>query len=304
MHKVKAGIIQMETRIGRYQDNVERAMSAIDRCAAESCDLVCLPEAFSTTLDFGSIEKVSEPIPGTTSELLAEKARDKGIHIIASILEKDGGEVYSSTLLLDPKGNIRSVYRRVHVFELEGRFMSRGLSGFKTCETAIGRIGLISGYDINFPESSRALFIQRAEIIACPAQIPALFSQATRLLVAARAQESSCYFLFASSVGENSAAGIRYMGRSCVMQSSIGLEPYSTEYVERDMLLADASHQEAIIFAELDMRQVRREQEENPHLKDRVPAAYGGLLEDAAAQPEARTLMWDTAVFRKGGHRV
>jgi predicted amidohydrolase len=294
----------METRIGKYQDNLERALSAIDFCASERCDLVCLPEAFSTTLDFGGIEKVSEPIPGKTADLLAEKAREKGIHLVASILEKQDSKVYSSAFLLDDRGDIRSIYRRVHVFELESRFMSAGDLGFKTCETALGRIGLISGYDINFPEACRSLFLQRAELIVCPAQIPLLFSNATRLLAAARAQESSCYFLFASSIGENSAAGIKYMGRSCVLRGSIGLERFSTEYVEREMVLADAEYREGVILTELDMRQLRREQQENPHLKDRAPAAYSGLVEDAGAEAGGRTLMWDTVVFRKGGHRV
>lgn len=266
---MKVGVIQLKSEISNYQSNIDRAIRMIDRCIEERCDLICLPEAFSTTLDFRRCKEVSEDIPGRTSELLCGKAKESGVHLVAGILEKKNEDVYSSVVLINPKGEIAGIYRRVHLFQLEKRFIRAGNS-LMVFETSIGRIGIIIGYDINFPEACRLLFEQKAEIIVCPTQIPDTFAYATRLLSLARAIENSCYFILVSSVGENIPARFKYMGNSLIARSSVALDPYSTDYIRENEIIAQADDNETIIYGSLDLRRLRREQDVNPHYSDRV----------------------------------
>jgi len=302
---VRIGIAQLECRIGAYESNIERAGALLQECAQAGCGLVCLPEAFATTLDFGGVDAVSETIPGRTSAWLCDAASRHGIWLCAGILERGPTRAHSSTLLVSPSGAIAATYRRAHVFSLESRFLARGDGGFPVVETDIGRIGLMAGYDINFPEASRMLFLRRAEVILCPVQIPRLYAGATLCLARARAQECSACFVLASSVGENSAAGFEYMGSSCIVQSCVGVDPYSTDYVAQEAVLARVANTggEGYICADVDVDLLRRLQEQNPHYADRCPAAYGGLLATAGQGAPADASLWGSAVYRTAGRR-
>jgi predicted amidohydrolase len=268
---IKAGLIQFNARINEYDKNVARAVSMLDACAAEGCRLACLPEAFSTSLDLGGAKKTAESIPGKTTDILCGKARGSKMHIVAGIMEKDGGAIYSSAVLITDTGEIAGVYRRNHIYQLEKRVITGG-NGSKVFSTGVARIGIIIGYDINFPESSRSLFRQRAELIICPSQIPEPFSCASDYLSVARAAENSCYFLFVNSVGENALARLKYSGNSLIARSPVALDHDSTDYVKESGIIARGNSEESIVYGELDLSRLRREQAENPHYKDMLPA--------------------------------
>jgi predicted amidohydrolase len=89
-------------------------------------------------------------------------------------------------------------------------------------------------------------------------------------LAVARAIENSCYFVLASSIGENIFARIKYMGNSMIARSPIALDPFSMEYVEEKEIIAKANGNETMIHGKVDLKRLRREQEENPHYKDMV----------------------------------
>jgi predicted amidohydrolase len=302
---VRIGIVQLECRIGAYESNIDRAGALLRECVQGGCSLVCLPEAFATTLDFGGVDAVSETIPGKTSTWLCDAAVRYRIWLCAGILERRYPRAYSSTVLISPSGEIAVTYRRAHVFSLEGRFLARGDGSFPVVETNIGRIGLMAGYDINFPEASRILFLRRAEIILCPVQIPRLYAAATVCLARARAQECSACFVLASSVGENSAAGFEYMGSSCIVQSCVGVDPYSTDYVAQRAMLSSVgdSGGEGCLCADVDVELLRRLQEQNPHYADRCPALYGELLSTAGHDAPVDGSLWGSAVYRIAGRR-
>lgn len=280
MNFLKIGVIQLDVQVNNYDGNIERAMRMLDICADKGCQLVCLPEAFSTSIDLRGIEQISEEIPGKTSQILCRKAEERKIYIIAGIIEKEEN-IYSSSLLINSKGEIVDVYRRVHIYQLERRFLSPG-NFLKVNETPIGRIGMIIGYDINFPESCRYLFRKRAEIIVCPAHIPHPFASTTVHLAIARAIENGCYFILVSSVGENIFARIKYMGNSLIARSPVALDPYGPEYIKEDELIAKADSNETIIYGKFSLRRLRREQRENPNYKDMVMVScfeYGNIKE-------------------------
>jgi predicted amidohydrolase len=264
---VRVGVVQMRVRTGRVEDNLERAEAFVRDARARGCRLVVLPEAFATGLDLPRSRERATPIPGPRLEWLARLAAAEGVYLAAGLLEAHEGAVYSTAVLLDDGGRLLHLYRRANVYDLEAYFLASGGAGY-VVDTPLGRIGMIVGYDVQFPETLRLLFAQSAEIVVCPALLLRPFAESIRQMVRARPAENCCYFLFASATGENTLAGLTYLGDSAILQSPIGLRPYSSEFRRQEPVLAEAGREEALLTADLDLEQLRRLQAANPLLKD------------------------------------
>jgi predicted amidohydrolase len=281
--RLRVGVVQMRVRTGRMDDNLERAEGFVQAARADGCRLVVLPEAFATGLDLPRSRERATPIPGPQLEWLARLAAAEGVYLAAGLLESHGDAVYSTAVLLDDAGRLLHRYRRANVYDLEAYFLTGGAAG-RVVETPLGRIGMIVGYDVQFPETLRLLFAQSAEIVICPALLLRPFADSIRQMVRARPAENCCYFLFASATGENTLAGLTYLGDSAILQSPIGLRPYSSEFRRQEPVLAEAGRNEALLTADLDLEGLRRLQGANPLLKDFRRSAFSRLVHSLAEE--------------------
>jgi len=264
---LKVALGQLRVRTNRPDDNLARAAAFVGEAAAQGCALIVLPEAFSTGLNLPRSRECATRIPGPGLNWLAELAVRHGIHIAAGVLEDAGDAVYSTSVLIDNAGTLISSYRRINIYDLESYFISSG-AGLSIADTSIGRIGMIAGYDIQFPETLRGLFAQNAEIIICPSLLLKPFTQSVRQMALARAAENCCYFLFCSATGENTLAGLTYMGNSLILQSPVGIRNYSQDFRAQEPVLAEAGREEQLVVADLDLGNLRRLQAANPLLRD------------------------------------
>ena len=140
--------------------------SRLDRLTGQQIDLVCLPELVNITGVAGPSTDLAEPIPGPTSDRLSEKARDFGMYVAASILERQGDAVYNTGLLIDRTGGLVGKYRKTHLTLREGLLNGwtpgNDLSLFYT---DFGTVGYMICYDGHFPEVPRVLALQGADVI-------------------------------------------------------------------------------------------------------------------------------------------
>jgi predicted amidohydrolase len=79
--------------------------------------------------------------------------------------------VFNSSALVGPDG-VLAVYRKLHLWGEEPRWFERGERPAQVVATGHGRIGLAVCYDIEFPELTRGLALQGAELIAVPTNWP------------------------------------------------------------------------------------------------------------------------------------
>lgn len=79
-------------------------------------------------------------------------------------------------MLFGPEGIIGS-YRQIHLSQESQKWASAG-EHWRVFDTALGRIGLLSGHDALFPESARILALMGCDIIACSAALSAGFTAA------------------------------------------------------------------------------------------------------------------------------
>ena len=270
---VRVAAVQLSVKVGAQEDNLHRARKLLSQCGAAECQLAVLPEAFATGLNLPKLKEIAEPIPGPTSGFLRNAAMEERMYVAGGVVERDGEKVYSSALLFDPSGALVGRYRRIHTYALEQRFLNPG-DECTVMETPIGRIGMILGYDINFPELSRLLFRQRVEILLCPTQLLRPFTKAVRAMAISRAAENCCYFVMSSSTGANTLANLTYMADSVIVRNPVGMTSHSLDYINKREIIAEAGESEGIIQGDLDITQIRREQEENPHYSDGLMLSY------------------------------
>ncbi|MEV0583387.1 carbon-nitrogen hydrolase family protein [Nonomuraea sp. NPDC050310] len=147
--------------------NLERAREAL--AAAEGADLAIFPEAALTR--YGKrITELAEPLDGPFVAGLAEAAREHGVAVIAGTFEPGAdGRVHNTAVALRPDGSLAAAYRKIHLFDSfgaqESTLVARGDEPV-VVELAGLRVGLVTCYDVRFPELTRALVDRGAELFA------------------------------------------------------------------------------------------------------------------------------------------
>ena len=190
------------------KEAVEFYAGKLDQVAGLGIDLVCLPENINTDEVVGDRWEMIEPIPGPTTERLAEKARQHNVYIAASIAERDGNARYNTAVLIDRQGAIVAKYRKTHLTVSE-QLLSGITAGseFVVHEADFGKVGLMVCFDHHFPEVPRILALKGAEVLVMPnaadgREKGALWESAMRM----RAVDNHVYIVSAVNFGRSLVA--------------------------------------------------------------------------------------------------
>jgi deaminated glutathione amidase len=182
--------------------------------------LVLLPEAFMR--DFGKpssdISAFAEPLDGPFVARLTEFAAAHDTTVVAGMFEisDDPGRPYNTLAVVDRDG-LRASYRKIHLYDSFGYKESERLSAgeIEPVLVDIGglSVGLMTCYDLRFPELARELVRRGAQLLVAPSAWVAGPGKVEhwRTLVAARAIENT---VFLAAVGQ---PGPRYTGHSLVV---------------------------------------------------------------------------------------
>jgi predicted amidohydrolase len=169
--------------------NRAKYLEFIAMAAARGADLLVFPELslqgylYQLTPDWTlpaeelEYQYVSaETIPGETTQLLGEAARQHDLHIIFGMTERvegyGGGTgcLFNTAVLLGPSGVV-GTYRKVHIPAGENHVFRAG-TAFPVYETPLGRVGLQICYDKCFPEPSRVYALKGADLLVMPTAYP------------------------------------------------------------------------------------------------------------------------------------
>ncbi|MFI6662030.1 carbon-nitrogen hydrolase family protein [Streptomyces sp. NPDC050523] len=272
-------VVQMESKLGKPAQNLRRAEHYIREAVEQGADLICLPEAFSTSGNILEVADVSVPIPGPETDFLCEQAEQARAHIVAGLLERgDDGKYYSTSVLIGPEGTLLGHYRRVHCHELEARYLSGGTQ-YPVFDVEFGRIGLMQGYDINFPEVAREYCRRGVDIIVCSALVPEMFAYVANMRLPVRAVDAECVIAFASGIGTNLYAGFGYMGRSQILADPLFLEAERFDFVDGDERMVDLGKEAGVGVVDIDLDRMRRYRTKATLTGDLKPATYWQLGE-------------------------
>ena len=181
-------------------------------------DLVVLPEAYAR--DFGEagsdVSAFAEPVDGPFATEVARVADARGTTVVAGMFEpgKDPDRPFNTLVV---RGATEAAYRKIHLYDSFGYRESDRLTAgdVEPLVVEIGgfAVGLMTCYDLRFPELARALVDRGAEVLVVPAAWVAGPRKVEhwRTLVRARAIENT---VFVAAVGQ---PGPRYSGHSLVV---------------------------------------------------------------------------------------
>jgi predicted amidohydrolase len=124
-----------------------------------------------------------QPLDGAVGQRFAELAGRHAVYLIAPLAEAKGGVVYNTQAVFSPQGRVVHAYRKVHLAPGEEKDTAEGTC-FETFDLPWFRAGVLICYDNHFPESSRCLAVQGAQVLFWPAfgDLRNLARMATRCL--------------------------------------------------------------------------------------------------------------------------
>ncbi len=171
--------LQMELG-GALEENLEQVSAHIRAAAEAGAQIILPPELFQGPY-FCREEKeeffaMAYPIDQhPVLEALIPLARELEVVIPVSLFEREGQAFYNSVVVLDAGGSVLGTYRKSHIPDgpgYEEKFYFRpGNTGFKVWDTRFGRIGVGICWDQWFPECSRAMVLDGAELLFYPTAI-------------------------------------------------------------------------------------------------------------------------------------
>jgi len=161
-------------------DAFQQGLTTIKDAANAGADLVIFPElSFTPFYPRVPVEErseapvdLAEPMPGPTTESVAEAAAEYGVVVLFNMLERHEGSTYNTTPVVDADGTVLGCTRMMHIPEYRNchgpDYYTPGDTGAPVYDTAAGRVGVANGYDRHYPEYLRALAMQDAEVVAVP----------------------------------------------------------------------------------------------------------------------------------------
>ena len=141
--------------------------------------------------------QAAEPLDGPFVSALSQIARRYGLWLTAGMYERTDGLPYNAVVVIDKDGTLRGVHRKQRLYDAFGYRESdecrAGESPFRPVDTPVGRLGLITCYELRFPALAAAQKQDGAEILLVPAGWTAGANKVLhwRTLLCARAIENS-----------------------------------------------------------------------------------------------------------------
>ena len=287
-HPPKTTIALVQMRCGpEPEKNFARAIGFIREAAKGGAQIVCLPEMFRSqyfcqTEDHKNFA-LAEEVPGRSTSVLGDVAREVGVVIVASLFEKRSAGVYHNTAaIIDAKGKLLGKYRKMHIPDdplyHEKFYFTPGDLGFQSWKTAQGKIGVCVCWDQWYPEAARLTALSGAEIIFYPTAIGWHPSEKKEFGVAqhsawetiqrSHAIANGCYVAAANRVGLEAPAGgdgIEFWGQSFVAAP------------DGEIIAKGSVDREEIVMADVEWARVNEHRTHWPFLRDRRVDAYSGL---------------------------
>jgi predicted amidohydrolase len=274
---VRAAAVQLNSN-----EDKDRNLASADRltraAAADGAELIVLPEKFNVLGTSEDFVRGAETLEGRTIGWAREVARELGVDLVAgSIAERrEGREKLSNTSVhVGPDGEIRAVYRKIHMFDVEvgGQVYRESDSEEPGAEVVLSEtegglpLGMTVCYDLRFPELFRILAVEGARVVTLPAAFTKVTGQAHwDILIRARAIENQAFVVAADQLGTVPPDRETFGG-------SLIVDPWG-EVLARAPDASAASAEPSFVAADLDLARQDEVREKLPSLANRVASAY------------------------------
>src|SRR5262249_677105 len=184
----RVAVVQAAPQLFDPALTLERFSRLLAEASGQGARLVVFPEAFiggypkgatfgvvvgerseEGRLLFGRYRRCAVDIPGETVEAIGAEVARHGVHVVVGVIERDGGTLYCSALLLGPDGALLGHHRKLVPTGTERLIWGRGdASDVAVIATDIGRIGLAICWESYLPLYRMALYQQHVQLYCAP----------------------------------------------------------------------------------------------------------------------------------------
>ncbi|RZM80811.1 acyltransferase [Pseudoalteromonas rubra] len=176
---LKVALVQ-HSNSADLQNNLDKSIAGIRDAAAQGAKLVVLQELhrslyFCQTEDTDLFD-LAETIPGPSTDLFCQLAKELNLVIVASLFEKRATGLYHNTaVVFEADGSIAGKYRKMHIPDdpgfYEKFYFTPGDMGFTPIQTSVGKLGVLVCWDQWFPEGARLMAMAGADMLIYPTAI-------------------------------------------------------------------------------------------------------------------------------------
>jgi N-carbamoylputrescine amidase len=255
---------------------VQKHLPMIDEAGQKGVQILCLQEMFNGPYFCPSQDprwyESAEPVPGPTTERLAEYAKKHEMVLVIPLYEKAmRGVYYNTAAVIDADGTYLGKYRKQHIPQVAGFwekfFFKPGNGGYPVFETRYAKVGVYICYDRHFPEGARCLGLNGAEIVFNPSATVAGLSQ----------------YLWKLEQPAHAVANGYFVGAI----NRVGVEPpweigkfYGTSYFVNprgEFVATGSEDDDEIVIADIDLSMIDEVRSTWQFFRDRRPEAYDEL---------------------------
>jgi len=276
MNLFKVAVVQASSVIFDLQRSLEKAQLLAAEAASQGAKLVVFPEAFLSGyprgLDFGAAVgsrsdegredfrrywESSVDVPGLATEQLERCARQLGIYLVISVVEREGGTLYCSVLFFAPDRGYLGKHRKVMPTGSERLVWGFGDgSTLPVFDTPLGKLGAVICWENYLPLMRAAMYAKGIEIYCAPtADSRDVWLASMRHI----AVEGRCFVLSCNQFNRQrdfpADYRARFDGNSNAIVTGGGsciIDPFG------NFLAGPNTESEAILIAEIDRAQVVR----------------------------------------------
>jgi predicted amidohydrolase len=268
---VRIACCQIAPDVDSPAASVALARASIADAIEEGADVVMLPELCTSGYVFRSVDEARAAATPADGEVLAgwaeEAARGEALVVGGFCELASDGRLFNSSALVGEDG-VLAVYRKVHLWDEERLWFTPGEAAAPVVSTRHGSIGLAVCYDLEFPELTRGLALQGAQLIALPTNwphddAPPDGRPVLHSLAAMTAYLNKLFVAVCDRCGTE--RGLEFEGGSLVA---------GPDGAFRAGPVADRGAQMLVADCELDRAADKRTSERNDAFADRRPAHY------------------------------
>jgi predicted amidohydrolase len=234
---MKVGFLQfcpVRNNVSENAQHVSRLLKSMD------FDLMVLPELSNSGYLYDDREcllKNSELIDGTGIFLSAlwKICQEKRSCIITGISEQSNEHLFNSAVAISEDGIIAR-YRKTHLYNSEKELFTPGDTGFNVFEYRSVRIGMLICFDWIYPEASRKLAIDGAQIIAHPANLVTPYCQPAMIT---RSIENKVFTITSNRYGKETSqeSSLVFTGKSQITSPGGKIIARSTQHGDKVVII-------------------------------------------------------------------
>jgi predicted amidohydrolase len=193
---VKVGTFYFRPPGPTVEKNISMISDMLDQAGKAGCDIVCLPEGWPTCdTGLGMTKVEANTLGGSASRMMSEKAKQYKMYIVSGLYSWVGDTLKNVAVLFDRDGNIQGIYEKIQLPDSETEAGAVPGNTFPVFTTDFGKIGILICWDSAFPEVSRMLAVNGAEILFCPIWGDVRGPESWKVTARSRAIDNGVYFV-------------------------------------------------------------------------------------------------------------